>query len=80
MVTPHLFFGYDQVQNTDAWTVGNDYNSRWMAGASAQLAISPNFNIVPEFAYYNYGDTPNNIAKPSLGTEWLAGMQFQFLF
>jgi hypothetical protein len=80
MATPHFYFGYDRVSNTDAWTVGNDFNDRWMLGASAQLAISSNFNIVPEISYYKYGEAPNNTAKPSLGDEWLAGMQFQFLF
>jgi hypothetical protein len=80
MITPHFFFGYDRAQNTDAYLVGNDYNDRLAAGVSAQIQISPNFNISPEIAYYNYGDTPNNVNKPSMGTEWYYGMQFQFLF
>jgi hypothetical protein len=78
--TPHLFFGYDYSNNTDAFKEGNDYNARYAVGVAADWAVSPNFLIRPEFAYYNYGERPGDRLKPSLGTEWLLGMQFAFLF
>jgi len=79
-VTPHIYFGYDQVKSDEAWKTGNDSNTRTMWGASAQIAISPNFNIIPEFTFYDYGKTPGVAGAPDRGTEWLAGAQFQFVF
>jgi hypothetical protein len=79
-VTPHIYFGYDKVSSDEAWKVGDTSTTRTMWGASAQIAISPNFNIIPEITYYDYGKLPGVAGSPDQGNEWLAGAQFQFVF
>jgi hypothetical protein len=78
-VTPHFFIGYDRAENSDAY-VGDDYNDRMMYGVGVNWKITDNFYIVPEFAYYNYGKNPTKVGNPDIGTEWLGGVQFQFVF
>jgi len=79
-VTPHLYFGFDQQTNSNYWTAGDDHNLRWHAGISANYAVTPNFSIWPEFSYYNWGNNPGVAGAPSLGTEWLLGLEFVFSF
>lgn len=79
-VTPHIFFGYDNAKNSDTWKTGNDYNTRTMMGAALHYKVAPNFTLAPEFTMYDYGQTPNTAAKTELGKEWLAGVQFMFVF
>ena len=79
-VIPHLYFGYDNPKNSDAWKVGDDYNARMMYGASVLIPLHENFALSPEVTYYDYGKVPGNAAKPDIGKEWLAGVQFRFVF
>ncbi len=78
--TPHIYFGYDNAKNSDEWTVGNDYNTRMMYGASINYMITPNLYVIPEFTYYDYGKQPGVASKPDIGKEWLGGVQFRFIF
>lgn len=79
-VTPHIYFGYDNAKNSDKWTVGDDNNTRLMYGASVLCKIAEGFFLFPEFTYYDYGKTPGVASRPDIGKEWLAGLQFQFIF
>ncbi len=79
-VTPHLYFGYDNAKNSDAYTVGDDNNTRMMYGISAPIKIADGFFISPEFDYYDYGKRPGDPSKTDLGKEWIGGVQFQFIF
>jgi hypothetical protein len=78
--TPHIYAGFDQASNSDAWKVGDNYNLRQMYGISIPIKIADGFFIVPEFDYFDYGNKPNDASRPSLGKEMLGGIQFQFIF
>ena len=78
-VTPHFYMGYDRAQNDDAY-FGDKYNDRLMAGVGVNWKITDNFYVVPEFTYYDYGKNVKLPNTPSLGKEWLGGVQFQFVF
>jgi len=78
--TPHIYFGYDRAQNSDAWKIGEDNNTRNMYGVSLVYQVTPNMFLVPEFTIYDYGTKPNDAAKTNLGKEWIGGLQFQFIF
>lgn len=78
-VTPHFYVGYDKAQNDDVY-VGDKYNQRWMYGVGVNWKIADSFYIIPEFTYYNWGNNPTAAKNPSLGTEWLGGVEFQFVF
>jgi hypothetical protein len=78
-VTPHFFIGYDAPENSDAY-VGDKKNQRLMYGVSANWKLTDNFFILPEFAWYDYGKNPAVQGNPDLGSEWLGGVQFQFVF
>lgn len=70
-------FGYVRNQN-DLWeNAVNDYTSRYAAFLSARYQVSENFYVHPEVSYWNYGKNP---ADADLGTEWLLGVQFGFIF
>jgi hypothetical protein len=79
-VTPHFYIGYDRAENSDKWKVGDDYNDRVMYGVGVNWKITDNFYIVPEFTYYDYGKRPGTVQNQDLGSEWLGGVQFQFVF
>ncbi len=70
----------------DAWDVpgGKDNYTRWAAYVALNYQITDNFSIQPEVGYYNYGDLVGQdltgLDKDNAGDEWLAGVQFQFLF
>jgi hypothetical protein len=51
-----------------------------MYGVGVNWKIAESFYVVPEFTYYNYGKNLLNPQNPDLGTEWLGGVQFQFVF
>ena len=81
-VTPHFYMGYDKAINSDAYglTGGDDFNQRTAIGASVSWKIADSFFLSPEFTYYNYGKNPTVKGNPDLGTEWVGGVQFQFVF
>jgi len=78
-VTPHFYIGYDAPENTDVY-VGDKKNERLMYGISVNWKVADNFFLVPEFTMYDYGKNPTVAGNPSLGKEWLGGIQFQFVF
>jgi len=78
-VTPHFYVGWDKATNDDVY-VGDKYNQRWMYGVGVNWKIAESFYLIPEFTYYNWGNNPTAAKNPSLGTEWLGGVQFQFVF
>lgn len=78
-VTPHFYLGYDYVEN-DTFVGSDKNNARSMYGVGVNWKIAESFYVVPEFTYYNYGKNPLNPKNPDLGTEWQAGVQFQFVF
>ena len=84
-VTPHFYMGYDKAMNSDIYGKGlsagsDDFNQRYAVGASVNWKIAESFYLVPEFTYYNYGKNPLVNGNPDIGTEWLGGVQFQFVF
>ena len=84
-VTPHFYMGYDKAINDDIYGRGlssgsDNFNQRTAIGASVNWKIAESFFIVPEFTYYNYGKNPTVNGNPDIGTEWLGGVQFQFIF
>jgi hypothetical protein len=84
-ITPHFYMGYDKAINDDIYGKGlssgsDNFNQRTMMGVSANWKVADSFYIVPEFTYYNYGKNPTVNGNPDLGTEWLGGVQFQFVF
>jgi len=81
-VTPHFYMGYDKAINSDIYGLqgGDDFNQRMSIGASVSWKIADSFYLVPEFTYYNYGKNPLVKNNPDLGTEWVGGVQFQFVF
>jgi len=84
-VTPHFYMGYDKAVNDDVYGKGlssgsDNFNQRYAMGASVNWKIAESFYIVPEFTYWNYGKNPVVNGNPDLGTEWIGGVQFQFIF
>ena len=78
---PHIWFGFDYAQN-DNWKNifnANDYYQRTSYGINLFYTIG-NLQIVPEVAFYDYGNRPATAGKPAIGTEWLAGVHFRFAF
>lgn len=51
---------------------------RWGLVARGAWKVAKNFTLSPEFGYYDYGK--NTADTVDLGSEWLAGFQFQFIF
>ena len=78
-VTPHFFLGYDYVEN-DLFLGSDKNNARTMMGVGVNWKIAESFYVVPELAFYDYGKDPTKINNPSIGKEWQAGVQFQFVF
>jgi hypothetical protein len=78
-ITPHVYYGYDKAENTDVY-VGDKYNVRQMYGVSANWKIADSFYLVPEFTYYDWGKDAKTKGNPDIGKEWLAGVEFQFVF
>lgn len=69
--------GYVRNSN-DLWSGAvNDYTSRMAFILGARYSVTKNFYINPEVSYWHYGDST---AGTSLGTEWLLGVQFGFVF
>lgn len=79
-ITPHFIIGYDKAENTDRYKVGDSSNTRMAYTALVQWKVADNFFVNPEFAYYNYGKVPGVPNAPDIGNEWLAGINFQFVF
>jgi len=78
-VTPHLYLGFDYAEN-DLFVGSDKNNMRSMYGVGINWKLADSFYIVPEFTYYDYGKDPTKVNNPELGKEWLAGVQFQFVF
>jgi len=76
----HLIGGVQHVEN-DLWE-NEDSNTRYAAVVRIPYAISGNFTLSPEVGYYDFGDDVNvpSGQNKDLGSEWLAGVQFQFVF
>lgn len=74
----HLIGGVQHVEN-DSWQY-EDSNTRFAAVVRVPYSITGNFSLSPEIAYYEYGDDVNVEHDKDLGTEWMAGVQFQFVF
>jgi hypothetical protein len=82
-VTPHIYFGYDKATNSDAWTTFENSNVRQMYGVSAHWKVTPNFTVKPEVSVFDFGKRPNTTfanGANDLGKDWIAGVQFQFVF
>jgi hypothetical protein len=74
----HLIGGIQHVEN-DAW-ISEDSNTRYAAVVRVPYSITGNFSLSPEIGYYNFGDDVNTETNKDLGSEWMAGVQFQFVF
>ncbi len=79
-------FGLERLNN-DGWKqkvsnggagYANDEYTRTGYFVALPYQVTKNFTVHPEFSYYNYGDNPVN--NKDYGTEWLAGLQLQFVF
>jgi len=79
-VTPHLFFGFDNADNNDAWRAGDSNNRRYSYGAAVNYIVAPGFMISPELTYFDFGKAPNTVGSPDIGKDWMAGVQFVFAF
>jgi len=78
-----LVAGYGMVKSeNDLWTKANGYKNEdytrnaWFVGLPYD--VTKNFQVGPEFAYYNYGD--NVTTGKEYGNEWLLGLYFKFVF
>ncbi len=76
----HLMGGIQKVEN-DAWS-NDDSNTRWAGVIRVPYSVTGAFTLSPEVGYYVFGDDVNVPAggNKDLGKEWLAGVQFQFVF
>jgi hypothetical protein len=79
-VTPHVYFGFDNADNNDAWRTGDSNNRRYSYGGSINYIVAPGFMISPELTYFDSGKRPNTVGSPDLGKDWMAGVQFVFAF
>jgi hypothetical protein len=79
-ITPHVYFGYDNADNSDAWRTGDSNNRRLSYGAAVNYQISPNFMVSPELTFFDFGKAPNTAGSPDIGKDWMAGAQFVFAF
>ncbi|MBI4776026.1 MAG: hypothetical protein HY788_17935 [Deltaproteobacteria bacterium] len=78
-IAVHLIAGVQHVEN-DVWE-GEDSNTRYGIAVRIPYSISGSFTLSPEVGYYNHGDDVNvQESGKDLGTDILAGVQFQFVF
>jgi len=70
----HVMGGYTKDDNDQY--VNN--NSRWAVAVRGAWKVASNFTLSPEVGYYDYGD--NAFTNADQGNQWLAGVQFQFVF
>jgi hypothetical protein len=72
--------GFDHLSN-DGWGVGEQEDSytRWGIWLAAPYKLTSNLTIQPEIGYFNYGDR-TGMVDTKAGSEWLIGVNFQFLF
>lgn len=70
----HLLAGYHNDDNE----LYNDAQEKYAFGARGAWKVAKNFTLSPEVMYYSYGD--DVFTNDDLGNEWLAGVQFQFVF
>lgn len=72
--------GYERFHN-DIWQklgYRDDTSHRLALVAALHIEINPFFSLHPEFGWYDYGDDP--ITGSAQGKEWLAGVQFSWIF
>jgi hypothetical protein len=72
--------GYEQFHN-DIWQklgYQDDTSHRLALVAALHIEINPFFSLHPEFGWYDYGDDP--ITGNAQGKEWIAGLQFSWIF
>jgi len=79
-LTMHLIGGVQVVRNPE-WR-NDDSNTRWAAVVRMPYALNSYLLLSPELGYYAFGNDINvDPGEPKdLGSEWLGGVQFQFLF
>lgn len=74
-------YGVEHLQN-DAWKnqagYVEDSYTRQAFFAAVPYQVTANFTVHPEFGYYDYGDRVQD--GKAFGTEWLAGIQFRWIF
>jgi hypothetical protein len=74
-------YGLVRVEN-DFWKNSNGFRkedttrSAWFV--AFPYAVTKSFTIQPEFSYWMFGDSPQT--GQDLGTEWIGGVQFKFVF
>jgi opacity protein-like surface antigen len=76
--------GFDSLSN-DGWGLddGNDSYTRWAIWLAAPYKLTSNLTIQPEVMYFDYGDAVgygHTFDDEDAGSEWLVGVNFQFLF
>ncbi|MFH1058811.1 MAG: hypothetical protein V1797_09065 [Pseudomonadota bacterium] len=74
-------YGVERLAN-DAWKdqagYAQDSYTRQAFFAALPCQVTANFTIHPEFGYYDYGDRVQD--GKAFGNEWLAGIQFRWIF
>jgi hypothetical protein len=78
----HLMSGYAVSENDFFRTKnprGKDEEKRWSWAVRGAYTVGSNFVLSPEFSWYDYGDDVLGDGEDA-GTEWLGGVQFQFVF
>ena len=79
-LTMHIMGGVQVVKNR-RWK-NDDSNTRWAAVVRMPYALNSYLLLSPELGYYVFGNDVNVDPgeEKDLGSEWLGGIQFQFLF
>jgi hypothetical protein len=78
--TPHIYFGYDNAKDSDAWKIRDNQNTWMMYGASIDYKVSDAFYVIPVFTFYDWGKQPGVTYKPDIGKEWIGGLKLRFVF
>jgi hypothetical protein len=85
IATAHFIYGLQEAKNDDRSAQANRWtNTRYCYGISVPIAVAKTFIIRPEVFYYDYGEFERNgMVNPingDLGSQILAGVQFQIVF
>lgn len=76
----HLGYGVVYTEN-DAWKdfgYSEDDHTRYAYFLSIPYQVTKNFDLAPEFVYYDFGKNITN--GEDLNNEWLLGLTFRFIF
>lgn len=74
---PFLVHIIGGIENADNDTYATD-KTTWALAVRGAYKVGANFTVSPEIGLYDNGDNVNTEADA--GQEWLAGIQFQFIF